>query len=46
MDINTRIRGVLAHAADLNLSSDLIPLREGVNSPWVSPLGLSFGYLC
>jgi hypothetical protein len=31
--INTWIRGVLAHGADLNLGSRPIPLREGVDSP-------------
>jgi hypothetical protein len=44
--INTRIRGVLAHGADLNLGSGLIPLREVVDNLWVSSLGLSFGSLC
>jgi hypothetical protein len=27
--------------ADLNFGSGLIPLREGVKSPWVSPLDLT-----
>jgi hypothetical protein len=45
-EINTQIRGVLAHVTDLNLGSSPIPLREGVDSPWVSLLGLSLGYLC
>jgi hypothetical protein len=45
-EINTQIQGVLAHVTDLNLGSSPIPLREGVDSPWVSPLGLSLGYLC
>jgi hypothetical protein len=45
-EINTWIRGVLAHGADLNLGSSLIHLRERVDNPWVSPLGLSFGCLC
>jgi hypothetical protein len=29
-EINTQIRGVLAHGADLNFGSGPIPLREGV----------------
>jgi hypothetical protein len=45
-EINTQIRGVLAHGADLNLGSGLIPLREGIDSPWLSSLGLLFGCLC
>jgi hypothetical protein len=45
-DINSRIRGVLAHEADLNFGSSPIILREGVNSPWVSALGFTFIYLC
>jgi hypothetical protein len=46
MEVNTRIQGVLAHGVDQNLGSGLIPLREGVDNPWVSSLGLSFGCLC
>jgi hypothetical protein len=50
-EINTRIWGggegrVLAHGADLNIGSDPVPLREGVKSPWVSPLELTLVYLC
>jgi hypothetical protein len=45
-EINSRMRGVFAHGADLNFGSGPVPLREGVDSPWVSPLGLAFGYLC
>jgi hypothetical protein len=45
-EINTRIRRVLAHGFDLNLVFGPIPLREGVDSPWVSSLGLSFDCLC
>jgi hypothetical protein len=45
-EINTQIRGVLAHGADLNLGSGLIPLREGIDIPWLSSLGLLFGCLC
>jgi hypothetical protein len=44
--INTRIQGVLVHRANLNLGSSLVPLREGVDNPCVSLLGLAFGYLC
>jgi hypothetical protein len=43
-EINTQIRVVLAHGADVNLSSGPPPLREGVDNPWVSLLGLIFGY--
>jgi hypothetical protein len=32
-EINVWLQGVLAHGADLNVSSSLIPLREGVDSP-------------
>jgi hypothetical protein len=46
MEINTRIRGVLAHGINLNLGPGLIPLREGDDSPWVSLLGRSFSCLC
>jgi hypothetical protein len=45
-EINTWIQGVLARGAELNLGSGPVPLREGVNSPWVGLLGLTFGYLC
>jgi hypothetical protein len=40
MKINTRIRGVHAYGADLNLGYGLIPLREGVDNP------RSFDCLC
>jgi hypothetical protein len=43
---NTQIRGVLAHGADLNFGSSPVPLREGVESPWVSLLKLILVYLC
>jgi hypothetical protein len=46
MEINTQIRGVLAHRADLNLGSGLVPPRERVDIPWVSLLGLALSYLC
>jgi hypothetical protein len=45
-EINTQIRGVLAHRADPNLGSSLVPLRERVDNPWVSLLGLALSYLC
>jgi hypothetical protein len=32
--------------ADLNLGSSSVPLREGVDNPSVSLVGLSFSYLC
>jgi hypothetical protein len=32
-EINTRIRGVLAHGIDPNFCSGLVSLKEGVNSP-------------
>jgi hypothetical protein len=41
-EINTWIRGILAHGVDQNFGSDPVPLREGVESPWVSLLELSF----
>jgi hypothetical protein len=43
-EINTRIQGVLAHGAYLNFGSDPVPLKERVESPWVSPLKLTFLY--
>jgi hypothetical protein len=46
MEVNTRVREVLAHGAILNHGTCPVPLREGVDNPWVSPLGPSFGYLC
>jgi hypothetical protein len=45
-EINTWIRGVLAHGVDLNSGSGPVPLREGVDSPWVSPLEFTSIYLC
>jgi hypothetical protein len=36
----------LAPGANLSLGSGLVPLREWVDSPWVSLLGLAFSYLC
>jgi hypothetical protein len=46
MDINTWIRGVLDHGADLNLDSSPIPFRGRVDNPWVSSLGFLFGFIC
>jgi hypothetical protein len=46
MEINTQVRGVLAHEANLNLGFGPVPLRKGVDCPWVSLLGLTFSYLC
>jgi hypothetical protein len=45
-EIHTQIRGVLAHGADQNFGSGPIPLREGVDSPWVSLLDLTSVSLC
>jgi hypothetical protein len=44
-EINTQIQGVLADGADLNFGSGSIPLRQGVDKPWVSPLEFTFIYL-
>jgi hypothetical protein len=33
MEINSQIEGVLAHGADQNFGSSLVPLREGVDNP-------------
>jgi hypothetical protein len=44
-EINTQIRGFLAHEVNQNSSSGPTPLREGVNSPWMSLLELTFVYL-
>jgi hypothetical protein len=43
-EINTRICEVHAHGDVLNLGT--APLREGVDSPWVSPLEPNFSYMC
>jgi hypothetical protein len=45
-DINTWIQKILAHGADQNCGSRPIPLREGVESHWVSLLKLTFTSLC
>jgi hypothetical protein len=44
-EVNTQIRGVLAHGADQNFGTGLVPLREVVNSPCVSLLELTFHLL-
>jgi hypothetical protein len=44
--INTRKHSVLAHGVILNLGPNPTPLREGVDCPWMSPLGPTFSYLC
>jgi hypothetical protein len=38
--------GALAHRADQNFCSGSVPLREGVDSPWVSLLELTSACLC
>jgi hypothetical protein len=45
-ETNTQIRRVLAHGAILSLGTSPAPLRERVDSPWVSPLGPTFDYMC
>jgi hypothetical protein len=45
-EINTQIHRVLAPEADLNPGASPTPLREGVDSTWVSPLGPILGFLC
>jgi hypothetical protein len=42
MEINARIRGILVHGVNQNFGPSLVPLREGVISPWVSLLELIF----
>jgi hypothetical protein len=46
MEVNTRICRVHADGTIQNLSTSPAPLREGVDNPWVSPFGPTFGYLC
>jgi hypothetical protein len=45
-DINTQIWGILAYVANLDFGSGPVPLRERVKNPWVSPVELTFIYLC
>jgi hypothetical protein len=45
-EISTQIQGVLAHRANQIFCSGPVPLREGVNSPWVGLLELPFVCLC
>jgi hypothetical protein len=44
-EINTTNHIVLAHGVILNIGTNPAPLREGADNPWVSSLGLTFGYL-
>jgi hypothetical protein len=37
---------VLTPRADLSLGSSPVPMRERVDNPYVSLLGLAFSYLC
>jgi hypothetical protein len=46
IEMNTRVQGVLAPGANRSLVSGLVPLREKVDSHWVSLPGLAFHYLC
>jgi hypothetical protein len=46
MEVNTWIRGVPAHGVNSNFGSDPAPLREGVDSFWVSLLELTSICLC
>jgi hypothetical protein len=46
MMINTQIHRVHAYGVVLSLGTGPAPLREGVDSPWVSLLGPTFSYLC
>jgi hypothetical protein len=45
-EINTWIQGVPAHGADQSFGSSPVHLREGVGSPLVSQLKLTFIFLC
>jgi hypothetical protein len=44
--ISTQICRVLTHRVILNLGTGAGPLREGVDSSWVTLLEPTFGYLC
>jgi hypothetical protein len=44
--IDTRVRRILTLGAQQNSGPSLIPLREGVANPWVSPLELASAQLC
>jgi hypothetical protein len=46
MEINTQVRGALAPGINLNLGSNLVPLREKVHSLRMSLLGLALSCLC
>jgi hypothetical protein len=41
-EINAQIQGILVHGANQNSGPSLVPLREGVISPWVSLVKLIF----
>jgi hypothetical protein len=45
-EINTRVHGILTHGVIPNFGTSPVPLRERVNSPYVSLLGPTFGYIC
>jgi hypothetical protein len=45
MEINTQIRGIL-HGANQNCGPGPVHLREGVDSPWVSLIEITFVCLC
>jgi hypothetical protein len=42
MEINNWIRGVFAYGDNQNFGSSTVPLREGVESSWMSLLKLTF----
>jgi hypothetical protein len=44
--INTRIRRVIAHGADLNPRASSTPLRKGVDNTRVSQSAFTFGSSC
>jgi hypothetical protein len=46
MEINSQIHKVLPYGAILNLGTGPVPLREGVNCNWETPLGPTFSYMC
>jgi hypothetical protein len=40
VEVDTRVQRILALRVNRHSGSDPDPLRDGVVSPWVSPLGL------
>jgi hypothetical protein len=42
VEVNAMVRRALALRVNRRSSPGLVSLREGVISPWVSPLGLAF----